>query len=225
MDRVLLEQLLDKKLSLAEIGRRVGLHEATVSYWVRKHGLQAVGAGRYSAKGALTRDQLEPLVDAGMSIAQIAEAVGRGKATVRHWLARYELKTSGRAGGPRAAALSEARENGLAEITLSCIHHGEGRFVCDVRGYYRCVKCRSAAVSRRRRRVKQQLVNEAGGCCAICGYDRCAAALQFHHLDPSEKAFTMAYRGVSRSLDKARKCMLLCANCHAEVEAGIETVA
>jgi transposase len=42
MDRASLEQLLGRGLSLAEIGRRFDLHEATVSYWVKKHGLEAV---------------------------------------------------------------------------------------------------------------------------------------------------------------------------------------
>jgi hypothetical protein len=58
----------------------------------------------------------------------------------------------------------------------------------------------------------------------VCGYDRCVAALQFHHRDPREKTFTPSSKGVTRSLEKAReearKCVLLCANCHAEVEAS-----
>jgi hypothetical protein len=65
---------------------------------------------------------------------------------------------------------------------------------------------------------------EAGGACVACGYDRCMAALQFHHLRPDEKQFSLGRKGVARSLEKARaearKCVLLCANCHAEVEAG-----
>jgi hypothetical protein len=76
---------------------------------------------------------------------------------------------------------------------------------------------------RRRRKVKQTLVSEAGGRCRLCGYDRCAAALEFHHLNPGEKAFGLAQCG-AHSIDKlraeVRKCMLLCSNCHAEVEAG-----
>lgn len=66
---------------------------------------------------------------------------------------------------------------------------------------------------------------EAGGACRQCGYDRSAAALHFHHLDPSTKAFSIAAAGMTRSLERARaesaKCVLLCANCHAEVEAGV----
>jgi hypothetical protein len=42
---------------------------------------------------------------------------------------------------------------------------------------------------------------------------------------PAEKSFSLSHRGVARSLEKARaeakKCALLCANCHAEVEAGL----
>ena len=73
--------------------------------------------------------------------------------------------------------------------------------------------------------MKAILVAEAGGACAVCGYDRCLAALQFHHVHPDEKRFALGRAGVARSLEKARaearKWVLLCANCHAEVEAGV----
>ena len=75
-----------------------------------------------------------------------------------------------------------------------------------------------------RRKVKRILVEEAGGACAVCGYSRFDAALQFHHVDPTEKSFALSREGVTRSLARARaeaqKCVLLCANCHAEVEGG-----
>jgi hypothetical protein len=65
---------------------------------------------------------------------------------------------------------------------------------------------------------------ESPGRCRLCGYDRCPAALQFHHLDPGEKSFALSREGVTRSLAEAQaeaaKCVLLCANCHAEIEAG-----
>jgi hypothetical protein len=84
-------------------------------------------------------------------------------------------------------------------------------------------------VVRRRRKVKQVLVEEARVVCAGCGYSRCMAALEFHHLVPGEKSFSLSHRGVARSIEKARaeasKCVLLCANCHAEVEAGMIQVA
>jgi hypothetical protein len=64
-----------------------------------------------------------------------------------------------------------------------------------------------------------------GGCCRICGFEQYVGALQFHHVDPATKAFALGRRGVTRSLararEEARKCVLLCANCHAMVEAGL----
>jgi 5-methylcytosine-specific restriction endonuclease McrA len=72
------------------------------------------------------------------------------------------------------------------------------------------------------------LIDEAGGACLICGYDRCVGALHFHHLDPETKEFGISRRGFTRSIQKMReeaaKCVLLCSNCHAEVEAGIATL-
>lgn len=79
----------------------------------------------------------------------------------------------------------------------------------------------SKAVSKRRRRIKQMAVELLGGKCCRCGYDKCIAALQFHHVDPMQKLFgissgaTRAWKVVQEEL---KKCILLCANCHAEEE-------
>jgi transposase len=186
MDRASLEEFLARGLSLADIGRRLGRHEATVAYWVDKHGLQAVNRQKHAARGGLDRAELERLVEQGASIAQIAEAVGRSKATVRHWLIRYGLKTHGARGRRIAEATWAAKRAGLATVTMRCPRHGESEFWLTGQGNYRCKRCRSDAVSRRRRRVKETLVREAGGHCRICGYDRNMRALHFHHLDPSK---------------------------------------
>jgi transposase len=228
MDRASLEQLLSRGLSLAEIGRRFGLHESTVGYWVKEHGLQAVNRDKHAAKGGLERAQLEALVKAGASIAQIAEAVGRSKATVRHWLIRHGLKTQGGPGRRRSAQANAAKQAGLATVTMSCVRHGETEFWLNGRGYYGCKKCRSAAVARRRRKVKAILVEEAGGCCCICGYRRNMRALHFHHVEPSLKRHEINAKGVAIALDRSRgeaqKCVLLCSNCHAEVEDGFAAI-
>jgi transposase len=218
MDRAVLSQMLDQGLSLAEIGRRVERHEATVGYWVKKYGLHAVNSSTHAARGALAREELENLVKAGVSIAQIAEAVGRSKTTVRYWLKEYGLRT-------RQPSRRETVSGQPKQIMRDCPRHGLGEFQLRSSGGYRCLKCRSEAVTRRRRRVKQLLVDEAGGVCRTCGYGRCVAALHFHHREPADKRFALSLRGVTRSLVSARaeaeKCVLLCANCHAEVEAGV----
>lgn len=68
---------------------------------------------------------------------------------------------------------------------------------------------------------KLELINACGGRCSRCGYARNIAALSWHHLDPGQKAFSLDVRSLSnRNRDaihaELRKCLLLCANCHAE---------
>ncbi len=112
--------------------------------------------------------------------------------------------------------------------TRVCATHGETEFVLEGRGYYRCKRCRQQRVIDWRRRARLTLVAEAGGACMLCGYDRYIGALHFHHVDPSQKEFGISRRGFTRSIAKMReeaaKCVLLCSNCHAEVEGGIATL-
>jgi hypothetical protein len=154
-----------------------------------------------------------------LSIAQISTQVGMSHAAVRHWLGRYGLKTVGQKPPPKTARPEAMRE---------CRHHGNTSFVMDGAGVYRCRRCRVEAVARRRRRVKHTLVAEAGGACRLCGYSRCVAALHFHHLDRTQKTLPVSLAGVTLSIDfmraEAKKCILLCSNCHAEVEAGVTSL-
>ena len=79
----------------------------------------------------------------------------------------------------------------------TCKRHARAVFRLDARGTYRCVLYSQERVAERRRRVKRILVDEAGGCCAECGYGVCCAALQFHHLDPRTKSFALSRDGGS----------------------------
>jgi transposase len=221
MDKNFLEECLAEGMSLEAIGKRVGKHESTVSYWLKKHGLEAVGAERHAPKGGLSKAELAPLVAEGLTIERIAQRLGVGDGTARRWLQRHGLRTRA---GERRVNRANAAERGEREFEAVCVKHGRTRHVMvKSEQRTRCAKCRSEAVSKRRRRVKALLVEEAGGRCVLCGYDQHLAALQFHHLDPTEKSFSLGVRGITRSLAllraEAAKCVLLCANCHAEVEA------
>lgn len=63
------------------------------------------------------------------------------------------------------------------------------------------------------------LIAQKGGGCSICGYNKCPAALEFHHKDPNEKEFqinkrwSMSKEAILKEIDK---CVLLCSNCHRE---------
>src|SRR5436309_1923508 len=138
MDRELLERMLAEGQSLAAIGRRVGRHESTVAYWLDRHGFRAAQAERHAARGSLTREDLLPLVEAGMTIAEMATRLDRSKTTVRHWLARHGLRTVNRRGRRMDPAVEAARDAGVAELTKPCPTHGVTAYVLDGRGYYRC---------------------------------------------------------------------------------------
>ena len=228
MDRDALALALARGVSVEQIARRFGKHPSTVSYWMRKHGLVALNRDKHAARGGIERARLVELIDAGLSIAGIAAATGRSKGTVRHWLGRHGLQTrhvARRESTPEAAV---ARAAGAAIFEQRCPRHGVTRFVREGRGYYRCAQCRVESVARHRRKLKEMLIAESGGRCCLCGYDRHPRALEFHHLDPTLKQFSLSQRGVTLSetamREEASKCVLLCSNCHAEVEAGVASV-
>ncbi len=223
MEREWLERELAAGRSIESIARDVGRDASTVSYWVRKLGLRSTHAERHAPRGGVAMEVLEALVAAGATTREMAVELGLSQSTIRHWLKRYGLSTRGAEARRRRVVPQDA----VTRLGV-CAIHGEAEFRQRPDGYWRCLPCRSLHVSDRRRRVKQILVEEAGGRCALCGYDRSARALHFHHLDPEAKRFHLSYGGFARSLAAARmeaaKCVLLCANCHAEVEAGIATL-
>ncbi len=81
------------------------------------------------------------------------------------------------------------------------------------------------AVAKRRRKIKELSIQYKGGKCQVCGYAKYQGALDLHHKDPKTKKFGIGDKGYTRSWDKVRteldKCVLVCANCHRELEAGI----
>jgi 5-methylcytosine-specific restriction endonuclease McrA len=157
------------------------------------------------ATRGVTRTELKALSAEGLTIEKIARRL--------------------RVSDSRRDLLDEARRDGERVVEAVCKTHGLSRHVSiKSERRLRCSKCSVEAVERRRRKVKAILVAEAGGECVVCGYSQHHAALQFHHLDPASKSFGLGVRGITRSLAKLRteaaKCVLLCANCHAEVEVG-----
>jgi transposase len=228
MDRDSLKLLLAQGLSVEKIAGRFGKHPSTVSYWMDKHGLVAPNREKHAAKGGIERGRLEQLVEAGMTIAEIADQVSLSKTTVRHWLRRYELKTQNRVGPRLGRAAQDAKDGGQLYLVADCVAHGETTYVLEGRGYYRCKQCRSDQIARHRRRLKEMLVAEAGGACRMCGYNRCLGALEFHHLDPLTKRLGISAGGLTLSAAAVRaevgKCVLLCSNCHSEVESGVSVV-
>ncbi len=91
--------------------------------------------------------------------------------------------------------------------------------VSDGKKMSECKVCFNTRNMVRMEETAKWLVEQKGGACILCGYNKCTAALEFHHVDPTEKEFQINKRwGNSReSLQKEiDKCVLLCSNCHRE---------
>jgi predicted HNH restriction endonuclease len=72
----------------------------------------------------------------------------------------------------------------------------------------------------RRRRNKIELIELLGGKCNICGYNKCPAAFDFHHNNGNkEKSMSILIKNSSKQqlLKEAKKCIVLCSNCHREL--------
>ena len=95
----------------------------------------------------------------------------------------------------------------------------------ETRSYRDRAEYLKKAVAERRRKLRAMAVSYGGGKCQLCGYDKCARALSFHHRDPNKKAFGLSARGLTRSWEKMKpeldKCVLICENSHMEVHEGV----
>jgi predicted Zn-ribbon and HTH transcriptional regulator len=109
-----------------------------------------------------------------------------------------------------------------------CKKHGKVSHFLRSDGAFRCGQCASGWVVESRRTKKDKLIKLFGGKCAICGYHKYNGSLDFHHKDPKTKSFALSVKGLCYSwetiLKEAKKCVVLCKNCHMEVEAGIAKV-
>lgn len=88
-----------------------------------------------------------------------------------------------------------------------------------------CKKCSLYKSRNSRRRFKQDCIDFLGGRCSICSYNKCPDALEFHHIVPGKKDFSISkFPGTiitDKVIEELSKCRLLCSNCHRELHYSI----
>lgn len=163
----------------------------------------------------ITKEEMQRLVLAGHSKNEICHLLGVSFATVTRLLKRFEIVMR-----PAAAPIP----NSIG--SHPCKWHG----CTNTTDLHFCSRsCKNkAAVSKRRVVLMEAAVEYKGGKCQSCGYRRWRGALHFHHIDPLTKSFAIRNSGNTFAWAKIRseldKCVLLCANCHAEVHAGLHDI-
>ena len=194
-----------------------------VSYWARKHGLTSSHAARHAARGPIERELLAEIVACRLSIRDMADVFDRSPSTIRRWLAKHGITPAASARRGAGAVASAAQ---TTTPDLPCPTHGV-HTPRPARRRQLPLRALSQRASRRRGAAASSGSSSTrpAGAARCAAMTRCVAALQFHHVDPGAKSFAISRAGVTRALSKAReeaaKCVLLCANCHAEVEAGL----
>ncbi len=146
------------------------------------------------------RDALQDLINKRLSTSEIAKRLRCSPSNVLYWTHKLGLSPSF---GP----------------------HGKGR---RTKSFQETAARVARHVTIHRKRLKARAVAYKGGKCMLCGYDKCNAALEFHHLDKTIKSFGLSKKGVTRAWSSIQteldKCILVCANCHREVEAGVRVI-
>ena len=86
-------------------------------------------------------------------------------------------------------------------------------------------KRRVKSVQKRRHKLKYLAIKYKGEKCSICNYNKCKDALEFHHINPNEKDFSISEKGITRSWEIIKKeldkCILVCSNCHREIHSKL----
>jgi hypothetical protein len=176
----------------------------------------------------MEKELLQELINEGLSTRQIAERVNKGQTSVCHWLKKYDLKTN---------------HNQYAEKDIK--RHKQTHRICpkcnenlEITNFYKrggilfdstyCKPCTNNQTVIRMVEFKKKCLEYKGEKCIECGYDTYYGALEFHHLDPKQKDFTISHLRsyafddiVKQELDK---CVLLCNRCHREVEGGVRVL-
>lgn len=159
-------------------------------------------------------------INLGMSLNQISNQTNKSLTSIRYWVKKHNITI------PNKSFKDLGKKD-----------YGDKRFCprcekeCKIEDFYTrrgkenssvyCKKCTNIQTLGRQRNFKKQMVDYKGGKCMKCGYDKCINALEFHHMNPQEKDFTLShmknYSFNKIVTDELDKCILVCANCHREI--------
>jgi len=177
----------------------------------------------------MRKTELIRFLRSGSGLKEMALSAGKSITTMRYWLKKYGLRSTCLPGPKsklrgKCLTLSADRPKYLCKF---CGETDENKMMIKnkkARHHTVCKKCHGAYVTERGRETKKKAIAYKGGKCQKCGYNRCDAALEFHHRDPSqkdEKFFLTKKRKLEDITKELDKCDLLCSNCHKEEHYGL----
>lgn len=127
----------------------------------------------------------------------------------------YDMKRCTKCGVVKEVSefgINNTRYDGLQTMCKICKReYGKQHYLRNKEVYIKRAKIRTTEMRTWYKNYKSNLV------CEECGFDN-PVALQFHHINPKDKEFTISSNIINRSRDEIlqeiNKCKVLCANCH-----------
>lgn len=162
---------------------------------------------------------LENYINQNLSLNQISRETGKSLSTVRYWSKKHKLKSNF-----ITFKNKPIKEYGEFRFCPRCQKQVPTNDFYSRRGKPNssvyCKKCHNLQTTERQKKLKKFCVEYKGGKCERCGYSKCIGALEFHHINPAQKDFSISHvksYAFSQTIkDELNKCNLLCANCHRE---------
>jgi hypothetical protein len=172
-------------------------------------------------------NELKVYLDKNMTLRQISIESNKCLGSIRYWMKKHGFKPNfaNFKGGykPGQKIIGDDRYCPSCKIYRN-INDFYSRRRNNCTGY--CKNCISKKTTDRQRKIKKIMVDYKGGKCqnAECstpgGYNRSINGLDFHHIDPTKKEFSLSQIRLTKMNEKIKieldKCILLCANCHRE---------
>lgn len=172
----------------------------------------------------MNKEILSELIDRNLSIREISKEVGKSFTTIRYWIKKHDLVEFKKSNEYKP--LSEEKYCPRCKLQKNKSEFYKRRNKMGDSTY--CKSCTNEQTIIRVRNFKKKCVEYKGGSCVICNYNKCMGALEFHHLDPNEKDFSISnlkkYKFSKIVISELDKCILLCSNCHRELHSGLVVV-
>lgn len=159
----------------------------------------------------MEKEKLETMIENGMSLRDISKNTKKSLSSIRYWCKKYSLK-SNYSSTNNKQKIHKCSVCGEVEPKK---FYGHKKTVCG-----NCHNKYTLEIGRKKRNF---IIEEMGGKCISCGFNKYQSALQVHHLDPSKKDKNFSsIRGwnKTRILEEIKNCVLLCANCHSAVHSN-----